>query len=242
MIFLYTHWYIIIFYDTSMLITVYIAVVRCCCVAIPLKFKGVFTKSRTVVAIVVIVICAVLMRLPTLITQKIVKDFDVSNNRTVYRLQYTADRDLAITVNDIMNRSVIWWLAMSTMSVCVVILAVSLRSSSKFRKSAQETSTPSSEKATSQTSRDVRVVKMVVVITVLYLSLSLPSTLYSLVRRLVPSFNSEQGQTRVFGMVAQASYLCGFLNATLNTLVYYRANSRYKAIVISFFAKITCKK
>ncbi|XP_005109644.1 melatonin receptor type 1A-like [Aplysia californica] len=232
-ILLFIYWYAVIFYDTSMLITVFIALVRCCCVAIPLKFKGVFTRSRTVVCIVVITVSTVLTRIPTLITQEIVAQYDVINNRTVYRLRYTADRPQAIELNDIMNRTAIWWIAITTMFVCVVVLATKLRAASKFRKSHDRG-------ATSQTSRDDRVVKMVILVTVLFLVLSLPFMLYSAVRRLVPKFNEVKGYTKLFSLVTMVTWALAYLNAALNAVVYYNTNSRYKAIVDAGVRAVFC--
>ncbi|XP_005109640.1 uncharacterized protein LOC101846167 [Aplysia californica] len=228
----FIYWYAVIFYDTSMLITVFIALVRCCCVAIPLKFKGVFTRSRTAVCIVGITVSTVLTRLPTLITQEIVAEYDAINNRTVYRLRYTADRPQAIELNDIMNRTAIWWIAITTMFVCVIVLATKLRASSEFRKS--------QNCGASQTSRDDRVVKMVILVTVLFLVLSLPFMLYSAVRRLVPKFNEVKGYTKLFSLVTMIAWALAYLNAALNAVVYYNTNSRYKAIVDAGVRAVFC--
>ena len=43
------YWYAFVFYETSILITVYISVVRCACVAIPFKVKTTFTAKRAAI-------------------------------------------------------------------------------------------------------------------------------------------------------------------------------------------------
>ncbi|XP_005109642.1 uncharacterized protein LOC101846609 [Aplysia californica] len=241
----YIFWYAVTFYDTSMSITVFIAVVRCCCVAIPLKFKGVFTRSRTVVCIVGITVSTVLTRLPTLITQEIVAQYDAINNRTVYRLRYTADRPQAIELNDIMNRTVLYWVAMVTMSICVVVLETNLRSASKFRRSCElqtqdKQATPSDNKPAPQSNRDARVVKMVILVTSLYLVLALPFMLYSLSRRLVPGLDLSGRYMRFFAVITTLGGAFTYLNSSLNAFVYYHTSSGYKKIALSSFRAVLC--
>ena len=53
-------------YDLSAFISVSLGVTRCACVAMPLKFKAVFTKSRTIKWVLFLVVVAVALRIPVL--------------------------------------------------------------------------------------------------------------------------------------------------------------------------------
>ena len=59
-------------YDLSAFISVSLGVMRCACVAMPLKFKLVFTKSRTIKWVLFLVILVVALRVPVLTIFRIV--------------------------------------------------------------------------------------------------------------------------------------------------------------------------
>ncbi|CAL1525889.1 unnamed protein product, partial [Lymnaea stagnalis] len=61
-------WYQYIFLDTSTCIETYIAVAKCCCVAMPLKFKNVFTFKRTVAVCACAFVANAARHIPTLST------------------------------------------------------------------------------------------------------------------------------------------------------------------------------
>jgi len=149
-------------------------------------------------------------------------------------VHHTADRALAVELNDIINRTIVWWVAIVTMFVCVVVLATKLHAASKFRGSLHQAQT-------SQTSRDDRVIKMVIMVTVIFLILSLPFMLYSAVRRFVPDFEEDGAYSSLFAVIVMLAWALAFLNATLNAVVYYNTNSRYKAIADASFRAILCK-
>ena len=60
------YWRAMTFYDYSSHISVFLGVTRCACVVKPLHFKSVFTKSRTVIAVILLFCVNVLLHLPVL--------------------------------------------------------------------------------------------------------------------------------------------------------------------------------
>ena len=59
-------WWAYIFYDYSSFVSVFLALVRCACVSRPLRFKSMFTISRTVTILSVLFLVAVTLRVPVL--------------------------------------------------------------------------------------------------------------------------------------------------------------------------------
>ncbi|GFN96502.1 chemosensory receptor c [Plakobranchus ocellatus] len=58
------YWPAYTFYAFSSYISVWLGVTRCACVAMPLQFKSVFTKSRTVTAVLALFVLAVSLHVP----------------------------------------------------------------------------------------------------------------------------------------------------------------------------------
>ncbi|GFS22233.1 chemosensory receptor C [Elysia marginata] len=130
------YWYAFVFYETSILITVYISVVRCACVAMPLKVKTTFTVRRAIIAFITFFLCVALLRVPMFMSRRIVREFDqVSNaSRVVYK--EIDDGGLADMVNDIVSRNILTWASFIVVIACVVVMVTKLRASARFRSSA----------------------------------------------------------------------------------------------------------
>ena len=62
------YWYSFVFYETSILITVYISVVRCACVALPFTVKNIFTSHRAIITFITFFISILLLRVPVFMT------------------------------------------------------------------------------------------------------------------------------------------------------------------------------
>ncbi|GFS25094.1 chemosensory receptor C, partial [Elysia marginata] len=95
-------------FDLSTFISLSLGVMRCACVAIPLKFKLVFTKSRTIKWVVFLVVLAVTLRAPVLSIHRVTRRLDPATNTTH---PYVSAVDIASMsrINDIMNRGFVIW-------------------------------------------------------------------------------------------------------------------------------------
>ena len=76
------YWYGQVFYDFSCFVAVFLAAVRCCCVMMPLKFKTVFTKSRTAKALFGLFIAAICLRAPQLYGHRVIWEVNPATNNT----------------------------------------------------------------------------------------------------------------------------------------------------------------
>ncbi|CAL1543623.1 unnamed protein product, partial [Lymnaea stagnalis] len=132
----YSYWCSNIFYYASLMTTAYIAVVRCCCVAIPFRFKNVFTARRTVSACAAIFTASCCLHVPLLVTQYVVSYRDARTNATKFTVVPAANRNAVVAFNDIVNRNVISWLTMAIIFVSFTLLTAKLRSASRFRQAA----------------------------------------------------------------------------------------------------------
>ncbi|CAL1539339.1 unnamed protein product, partial [Lymnaea stagnalis] len=122
------------FYDISQGITTFIAVQKCWCVALPFRFKNTFTATRTSVILSGISITILSIHLPILATQGLQETIVPDTNRTLLVLWTAEIRQQIFPVVALI--SVIFTTTCQfTVIFCLIVLASSLRASSKFRNS-----------------------------------------------------------------------------------------------------------
>ncbi|GFN84394.1 chemosensory receptor c, partial [Plakobranchus ocellatus] len=145
--------YCYLFYDYSSFVSVFLAVVRCLCVAKPLAFKSMITKARTLFCLVAIFLITVIMRVPMFTVFRMTTVIRPSTNASFTKLFLSSDYFKVHQVNDILNKNILSWLAYSTVVVCVIILLYKLREAAKFRRSLA-TSIPEQSKGASEGSNE----------------------------------------------------------------------------------------
>ncbi|KAK3775402.1 hypothetical protein RRG08_002648 [Elysia crispata] len=128
-----SYWYSFVFYETSILITVYISVVRCACVALPFTVKNIFTSRKAIFTFITFFICLLLLRIPVFMTKRIVREFDPISNTTqvVYR-----ELDDGGLTEKLLNRNILNWASIVIVIACLVVMVTKLRASVRFRSSA----------------------------------------------------------------------------------------------------------
>ena len=130
-------WPMYVFYDYSSFISVFLALVRCVCVARPLQFKSMFTTSRTVAILVVLFFVSLTLRAPVLTIFHLTWAVNPRTNST-WRYIGAAENFVEIyKANDVFNRNIILWVCYFSVIACVIIFASNIRAASKFRQSLQ---------------------------------------------------------------------------------------------------------
>ena len=222
-------------YDLSALITVSLGMMRCACVALPLKFKVIFTKSRTIKWVMFLVVLAVCLRIPVLSINRISWR---TNPQTNVSSPYLKDVNNAYMtrINDILNRGIVIYFLYITMVTCVAVLTFKLYQASKIRRSCTtvlpKTSDQAPDKAVAHglSSKDIQVVKSVVLVCTIFILSQLTFLITSTIRLFVPNFDIGKRLINLFGIISQVSLSCSFLNASLNIFVYYNYNSKYRYV------------
>ena len=170
------YWPAFTFYDYSAYISVFLGVTRCACVAMPLRFKSVFTVKRTVAAVLILFCLDVFFHLPVLTAFRLGWLRDPLTNTT--SLSTVRDSWEAfvykLKINDILNKNSIPFVTFIIMIASVAILIFKLFESSKVRsRPYSEPSTkdiPSKSVGAKQTPshklspKDVKVVQSVILV------------------------------------------------------------------------------
>ena len=221
-------------YDLSAFITVSLGVMRCACVAVPLKFKLVFTRSRTMKWVMFLVVLAVSLRLPVLTIYSVSWRTDPQTNVSLPYLK-AVNYAYMSRINDILNRGIVIYILYITMVTCVGVLTFELYQASKIRRSYTKGQTESSKQAPDEpvveglSSKDMQVVKSVVLVCTIFILSQLTFLITSTVRLIAPQFDGLNGMIFLFGIISQISRIGSYLNTSMNILVYYTYNSRYRS-------------
>ncbi|XP_013087165.2 uncharacterized protein LOC106071570 [Biomphalaria glabrata] len=123
----------IMIYLMTVLVTTFLAIARCLCVAIPLKFKNWFSKKTSVVFFVAFCIVSIVTYIPVLIYMKMIKAYDTRVNATRYVLWISPKREEIKQAVWISRDVFVTFFTQLVVIACVVILTRSLRTASKFR-------------------------------------------------------------------------------------------------------------
>ncbi|CAL1531684.1 unnamed protein product, partial [Lymnaea stagnalis] len=218
-------WYSMVFYDTSMLIRVYTAVARACCVAIPLTFRNTFTKSVTVYSVGGVFSAALVTRVPMLACQGFQSVFDGKTNITKSVLYFTSLRPAAFAVNDIVNRNIITWGAIS-----LVLTSLFVLNNGKFLHKLKISLSSSGNSNSFLVGRDLQVLRVVIIVSIIFIVCTSPQAVSGVVRRLVPDYNTGGRYGDVFLVTSIIFDIGSYLNSSLNFFVYYNFNTKFRQV------------
>lgn len=232
---------------TNVLSTTFIAVARCMCVAKPLHFKNSFTVKRTVYFMAGFAFFAVAIYTPVLANMGMVARL---NNKTKMLRSVLWLSPFRESI-----KNVVWMLIDMILPVitefvvlfCVLVMANSLRASSRFRQSSvaqqfnkhidrnqqytkdnQVSSNAASDKLSV---KDSRVIMQVVLISLVYIICNTPKFLVSTGGLIEPEFRLGKRYSNLY-----LSFNCfrkhfEIINASINTFIYYGYNTKFRSII-----------
>ncbi|CAL1539330.1 unnamed protein product, partial [Lymnaea stagnalis] len=122
-----------LFYDISQLITTFIAVQRCWCVALPFRFKSTFTRRRVAEIVLALVFLCVCQYVPVMASQGLQETRDPARNTTVFVFWTSNVRGTVMSARGT-TALVITTTCQSLVTACLAILASTLRASANFRR------------------------------------------------------------------------------------------------------------
>ncbi|KAH9509576.1 hypothetical protein Btru_046204 [Bulinus truncatus] len=224
-------------YNASVLITVYTAVQKACCVAIPLKFKNVFTVRRTVVIIALIALGLLAFYLPMMSTVSITQTTSRGTNVSTYSLTY-APKSVSSTF-DLTLQNILPSVTLVAVMVCLLVLVVKLKEASAFRstmnasgddqKSSSKSKDVGSSSSSAFSARELKVVQAVTAVSAMFVACNLPPILVTYATFVEPEFNDFRYYGNLYAAVGSARLTLQILCATVNICVYYHFNSGYRS-------------
>ena len=231
------YWPAFTIYDFSAYVSVFLGITRCACVALPLHFKSMFTRSRTIISVAALFISTILLRIPVLTLFSIGVKLNPLNNQSYAYLERHG-APTKVFFNDILNRTSLPWIAFIIMVACVIIMSVKLIETAKVRQPTVSASTEKNHYQGKQnisnhkmSAKEMRVVQSVVLVCVIFILSQLPFLLYSTARRIFPEFDDGKDFEFLFGISSLMGLTCSFLNASVNIFIYFKYHSKYRSTI-----------
>ncbi|XP_005112295.1 uncharacterized protein LOC101847008 [Aplysia californica] len=197
-------------YTLSELFTVYLAVQKCCCVALPFRFKLIFTPYKSLATLSIIVIAVFAFYAPLFFSMGLQQVVDLTQNTTRYIPWFSEDREVIVSTvfHTIMNL-LVPTAGQVIVAVCLVVLTQKLRETTKFRQ-ASEMLEPKVEgskvkkskvKDSSKLSgKELRAVQSVVVLVVMFIVCNLPTVLTQYATYIEPEFDDFRRYSAIYSL------------------------------------------
>ncbi|GFR72063.1 chemosensory receptor C [Elysia marginata] len=242
-----TFWPAFTCYDFSAYVSVVLGVTRCACVAMPLRFKSVFTKKRTIISVVVLFCINVLIHIPVLTMYRLGWKTDPLTNKSYVGVvrDEPSLRNYKQGINDIINKNTLQVISFIVLVACAALLKFKLFQASKIRSKLATVSGSSdeSDKSLSQSlaashklsPKDVRVVQSVILVCSVYIFAQLPSLLYTATKKFHPEFTDTGRLFFLVVICSRTSYTFYLINASVNIFVYYNYNTKFRSAFRSLF-------
>ncbi|CAL1526626.1 unnamed protein product [Lymnaea stagnalis] len=238
-----------IFYDLSNTITCYIAIARCCCVALPLKFRSTFTRSRTFGIIGVMYIGFFVEFTPLFANQGLHEVFFPALNVSRVIVWFSKDRDQIVKIIfDSINRNSFLIITFLISVICLIIIFNGLRLSSKFRMSLKTQALPNEidrvtdgkkneQVKSSMSVLEIKVVQGVALVVLISVSCNFPMICMAYSRLAVPELELGRAYNNLYFLISNISSFIISVKNSFNWIVYYNYNTRYREAIRSLFLK-----
>ncbi|XP_005098166.2 tachykinin-like peptides receptor 86C [Aplysia californica] len=222
-------WLHLCFARISSWITAWVTFERCLCIALPLKVKTIITPTTTNVVLVGIYLTMIVSVAPVYYSISLGPKFFPERNATKIGLIYTENglytENICLSVNAFSQIA-----AFLAVLVCTLILVQNLLVKSKWRQS-----TSSYAKQESVTNRDKKVVKMILLISVIFIVCLLPGTLNIIAQFSIDEYTMVGRYQNLYLLTWTVFNSMEAVNSTVNIFVYYNMSSKYKEILREMF-------
>lgn len=235
-------------YNISTITTTFIALERCLCVSLPLKFKDFVTYNRTIVILISIYVYDVVVCMPHLLTMRLISQYDNQKNSTKTVLWF-------LPIRAEVNKFIQGFVLLIVESLCLlvilastVIMTVTLRRSLQrwtYHRGLQHSErnvrliTTGSEKEITKQAHSLkkrRVVKTVVILALVSFVCNSLRFIVLMISCIYPDLQCTQ--RNLFYDINGLLFLLQMINSSADIFVYFVFNSSFRR----YFFEIFCVK
>ncbi|XP_055870318.1 beta-2 adrenergic receptor-like [Biomphalaria glabrata] len=224
-------WTHIAFSRVSSGMTAFVSFERCLCIATPLKVKTIITLRRTCVILVVITIIMTLSTVPVFYTSRMAWVSDPVSNTTVLKMVYTDDRSFVDGISFGINTVFLVPGIFVATIIFAVILTFHLSRKAKWRDSVANSKgrpeTGSKDKAL-LSNKDRKAIKMVAIISVVFIVCYAPDITTVMTAIVVPEFNVGKREQNLLFITGTFTLLMQSINSSVSIFIYFNMSSKFK--------------
>ncbi|GFN95587.1 chemosensory receptor a [Plakobranchus ocellatus] len=215
--------------NVSLITTVVIAVVRCCCVAMPLRVKYLVTASRQLAVILLFSASAAVVLLYAFTPIQVTFVHNPLTNSSL--VVFINLKWLTYTL----FTNICFYSGFFIVIVCVIILAISLYRSSHFRQKSTSAGSTSDDSQIKERRRETRVVLTVVFVSVVFIVCYLPTLVFSVLGEVVEEFTAFGVYRNSNSFILMVMGVALLVNINVNIFIYYFFNTRYRNVLTTMF-------
>lgn len=194
------------------------------------KVKQVVTPQRVFFTIVCIYVLFISSGAPVYVVNRIQLKFFPMRNKTVLGLVHLDYPDNVENISYIINNVLFPFAAFLVIIVCTVILVVHLQNKSRWRRS-----TATSTQSLNACNRSVRVAKMVVMISVIFIACFTPLSINFIAMTIEPELSLGGKYVNVLLTIMGVGFALEAVNSSVNIFIYYYMSSRYRGVFHQLF-------
>uniref|UniRef100_A0A2C9L4Z6 G-protein coupled receptors family 1 profile domain-containing protein n=1 Tax=Biomphalaria glabrata TaxID=6526 RepID=A0A2C9L4Z6_BIOGL len=226
-----------IFVRIAWWITAFVTFERCLCIVIPLKVKQVITARRTLVINLTIFVVNFLCLCPIFICrslQPVEKQID-NSTKTLVETVYCTDDHFPIEKIGFTFNVVSQFSAFIIDLVCTIAIIQILSMKSKWRSETANTSASGSKAGFA--SRDKKIIKMIGLISGIFIICSMPSCVNYAVTVTFWEYTQKERYQNIDKLMWALIVALEAINSSVTILVYYNMSSKYKMVFKQMFSK-----
>lgn len=228
-------WWYVMFYDATIILTVFSAVQKCACVAMPLTFKSIFTTSRSVIITVVIYTIVFIYYLPIFTSPGTWTKFDYSRNWTRLYNYYYPQNTLAYSVVHMFSRVVLPFVSQVIVLLCMIVLIYKLIEAQRNRRNmgigmeaSGSINNQLSQQSYKNNSREIRAIQTITLVSAIFVVCNMPDILITFTSKFFPEFGDTRKYEGAYKLCSAIQDVFGVTNSAVNIFVYLKYNSRYR--------------
>ncbi|CAL1531940.1 unnamed protein product [Lymnaea stagnalis] len=224
-------WPHVCFTRVSCWLTAFITFERYLCIAFPLKIKSILTPRRTAIVVIAIFTVIILSVVPVYVAIHFASSVSARTNSEVIGIAYipggAALENASIYCSTFFQLS-----SFVCVIVCTVGLVYKITEKSKWRNT-----TSSASKTESISNRDKKVVKMVVVLSVVFIASFTPVVGNLMAMLIEYEYTVGRKFQNTFLFCSTFAFNLEALNSSSNIFVYLKMSSNYREVLFSMMRK-----
>ncbi|GFO11242.1 FMRFamide receptor [Plakobranchus ocellatus] len=219
---------------TSLLSTTVLAIVRCCSVVLPLRVKTLFTARRQRIFILSATAILIGTTIYALTGTKINIAPNPNTNVSQLLLIIHPEYVQRARYSDI-YRGLVFYLSLLAVTIGLFFMIIALKRSSRFRNRSQPVRERNAEDSrrgntrssqnSKASSREVQVIKVVILVSAMFVVCNTPVMIASILRQAVPGFHNVGTYRLTYDVLMIFVEALILLNCTLNIVVYLNYNT-----------------